>query len=40
MTVHTCPGLRPEPLGSYLAGLGLIRLIGEQADPGRHRDVG
>ena len=33
MTVHTCPGLRPEPLGSYLAGLGLIRLIGEQADP-------
>ena len=28
------PGLRPEPLASYLAGLGLIRLIGEQADPG------
>jgi CRISPR-associated protein Csx17 len=33
MTCHVCPGLRPEPLGSYLAGLGLIRLIGEQADP-------
>ena len=27
------PGLRPEPLASYLAGLGLIRVIGEQADP-------
>jgi CRISPR-associated protein Csx17 len=27
------PGLRPEPLASYLAGLGLIRLLGEQADP-------
>ena len=25
--------LRPEPLASYLAGLGLIRVIGEQADP-------
>jgi CRISPR-associated protein Csx17 len=33
MTRHACPGLRTEPLGSYLAGLGLIRLIGEQADP-------
>jgi CRISPR-associated protein Csx17 len=33
MTVHTCPGIRPQPLGSYLAGLGLIRLVGEQADP-------
>jgi CRISPR-associated protein Csx17 len=32
MTRHACPGLRPEPIGSYLAGLGLIRLIGEQAD--------
>ncbi len=30
---HACPGLRPEPLASYLAGLGLIRVIGEQADP-------
>jgi CRISPR-associated protein Csx17 len=33
MTSHVLPGLRPEPLGSYLAGLGLIRLLGEQADP-------
>jgi CRISPR-associated protein Csx17 len=30
---HVLPGLRPEPLASYLAGLGLIRMIGEQADP-------
>jgi CRISPR-associated protein Csx17 len=33
-TRQVLAGLRPEPLGSYLAGLGLIRLIGEQADPG------
>ena len=33
MTRHVLPGLRPEPLASYLAGLGLIRLLGEQADP-------
>ena len=33
ITRHACPGLRPEPLASYLAGLGLIRVIGEQADP-------
>jgi CRISPR-associated protein Csx17 len=26
-------GLHPEPLASYLAGLGLLRVIGEQADP-------
>jgi CRISPR-associated protein Csx17 len=26
------PGLRPEPLASYLAGLGLIRVLAEQAD--------
>lgn len=26
-------GLTPEPLASYLAGLGLLRLLGEQADP-------
>lgn len=32
-TRHVLPGLRPEPLGSYLAGLGLIRVLGEQADP-------
>ena len=32
-TRHLSPGLRPEPLASYLAGLGLIRVLGEQADP-------
>ena len=32
ITRHVLPGLRPEPLASYLAGLGLIRLLGEQAD--------
>lgn len=32
-TQHVLPGLRPEPLASYLAGLGLIRVLGEQADP-------
>jgi CRISPR-associated protein Csx17 len=32
-TQHVFPGLRPEPLASYLAGLGLIRLLGDQADP-------
>jgi CRISPR-associated protein Csx17 len=31
-TLHVLPGLRPEPLASYLAGLGLIRVLGEQAD--------
>jgi CRISPR-associated protein Csx17 len=30
---HLLPGLRPEPLASYLAGLGLIRVLAEQADP-------
>jgi len=30
---HVLAGLRPEPLAAYLAGLGLIRVIGEQADP-------
>lgn len=29
---HVLAGLRPEPLGSYLAGLGLVRVLGEQAD--------
>jgi CRISPR-associated protein Csx17 len=29
---HVLPGLRPVPLASYLAGLGLIRVLGEQAD--------
>jgi CRISPR-associated protein Csx17 len=33
MTRHILTGIRPQPLGSYLAGLGLVRLIGEQADP-------
>lgn len=33
VTRHVLPGLRPQPLASYLAGLGLFRLIGEQADP-------
>lgn len=32
ITRHVFPGLRPEPLASYLAGLGLIRVLGEQAD--------
>jgi CRISPR-associated protein Csx17 len=27
-------GCRPEPLGSYLKGLGVLRLVGEQADTG------
>jgi CRISPR-associated protein Csx17 len=34
VTKHVLPGLRPEPLASYLAGLGLIRVLGEQGDPG------
>jgi CRISPR-associated protein Csx17 len=34
VTRHLLPGLAPEPLAGYLAGLGLIRLLGEQADPG------
>jgi CRISPR-associated protein Csx17 len=33
MSRHILTGLRPEPLSSYLAGLGMIRLLGEQADP-------
>lgn len=34
MTHHVMlAGLRPHPLGSYLAGLGLIRVLAEQADP-------
>jgi hypothetical protein len=33
ITRHACPGLRPQPLASYLAGLGLVRVLGEQADP-------
>lgn len=30
---HRLAGCRPEPLGSYLKGLGVLRLIAEQADP-------
>jgi CRISPR-associated protein Csx17 len=33
ITRHVLPGLRPEPLAGYLAGLGLIRVLAEQADP-------
>jgi CRISPR-associated protein Csx17 len=33
VTRHILPGLRTQPLASYLAGLGLIRVVGEQADP-------
>jgi CRISPR-associated protein Csx17 len=32
VTRHVLPGLQPQPLASYLAGLGLFRLIGDQAD--------
>jgi CRISPR-associated protein Csx17 len=32
-TRHLLPGLRSEPLASYLAGVGLLRVVGEQADP-------
>ena len=34
MTKHVLGGIRPEPLASYLAGLGVIRVVGEQADSG------
>jgi CRISPR-associated protein Csx17 len=30
--VKLLPGIQPVPLASYLAGLGLIRVLGEQAD--------
>jgi CRISPR-associated protein Csx17 len=33
MHTHACPGLGTRPLASYLAALGLARVIGEQADP-------
>lgn len=32
-TSHTLPGLRAQPMASYLAGLGLIRVLAEQQDP-------
>ncbi|MBW3640223.1 MAG: type I-U CRISPR-associated protein Csx17 [Actinobacteria bacterium] len=31
---HRLAGCRPEPLGSYLKALGVLRLVAEQADPG------
>lgn len=36
MTTHEIrlAGCRPEPLASYLKALGILRLVGEQADPG------
>lgn len=33
MVQHHLPGFRTTPLASYLAGLGLVRVLGEQADP-------
>lgn len=33
MSDVTLAGCRPEPLGDYLKALGIVRLIGEQADP-------
>jgi len=33
MTVHAIPNVRGTSLSAQLAGLGLIRLLGEQADP-------
>lgn len=32
-TVLRLDGCRPEPLGSYLRAIGVLRLLGEQADP-------
>lgn len=34
MYEHCLTGCRPEPLGSYLKALGVLRLVAEQADPG------
>lgn len=34
MVDHLLAGCRPEPLGAYLQGLGVLRVVGEQADPG------
>ncbi len=33
MSPQLIAGLRPEPLASYLGGLGLLRVLAEQADP-------
>jgi len=32
VTKHVLSGIRPEPLASYLVGLGVIRVVAEQAD--------
>jgi len=32
VTKHVLGGIRPDPLASYLAGLGVIRVVGDQAD--------
>jgi len=31
--VHDLTGCAPVPLASYLSGLGILRLVGQQADP-------
>ncbi len=33
MTLHRLQGFRPTPLASYLAALGLVRVLAQQADP-------
>lgn len=33
VSTHRLGGCRVEPLGSYLKGLGVLRLLGEQVDP-------
>lgn len=33
MHTHACPGLGSRPLATYLAAIGLARVVGEQADP-------
>ncbi|MBZ0119544.1 MAG: hypothetical protein K8H88_21315, partial [Sandaracinaceae bacterium] len=33
MNEHVLSGCRPAPLASYLKALGVLRLLGEQADP-------
>jgi len=33
MPTHACPGLGSRPLATYLAALGLAKVVGEQADP-------
>jgi CRISPR-associated protein Csx17 len=33
VSIHHLSGCRPTPLAHYLKGLGILRLVGEQADP-------